>query len=88
MVTWKIVYTKRSLKDFEKISQSSLKKKVRDLLDVMESDPLKNPPPFEKLTGNLAGCYSRRINIQHRLVYQLFSEEKTIKVMSMWTHYE
>lgn len=85
---WEIVHTKRSLKDFEKISQSSLKKKVRNLLDIMISDPLKNPPPYEKLSGNLKGLYSRRINLQHRLIYQLFLDEKIIKVVSMWTHYE
>lgn len=88
MVTWEIVHTKRSLKDFEKISQSSLKKKVRDLLDIMVVDPFQNPPPFEKLTGNLAGLYSRRINLHHRLVYQLIVDKKIIRVLSMWTHYE
>ncbi len=85
---WEVVHTKRSLKDFEKISQSSLKKKDRALLDVMISDPLKNPPPYEKLSGNLKGLYSRRINLQHRLIYQLFLDKKIIKVVSMWTHYE
>jgi Txe/YoeB family toxin of toxin-antitoxin system len=88
MSTWKIVHTKRSLKDFEKISQSLLKKNVRSLLDITLINPFKNPPPFEKLTGDLSGLYSRRINLQHRLVYQLIEEQKIIKIMSMWTHYE
>ena len=87
-MTWKIVHTKRSLNDFEKISQYPLKKNVRSLLDLMINDPLKNPPPFKKLTGDLGGLYSRRINLQHRLVYQLFEDQKIIKIMSMWTHYE
>lgn len=85
---WKIVHTKRSLKDFEKISQSPLKKNVRSLLDIMVIDPLKNPPPLKKLTGDLSGLYSRRINLQHRLVYQLLEDEKIIKILSMWSHYE
>jgi len=88
MVTWKIVHTKRSLKDFEKISQIPLKKNVRSLLDIMTVDPLKNPPPFKKLTGDLTGLYSRRINLQHRLVYQMLEDEKIIKLLSMWAHYE
>lgn len=85
---WEIVHTKRSLKDFKKIAQGPLKKNVRALLDVLAIDPFENPPPFEKLTGNLTGLYSRRINLQHRLVYQVFSEQKTVKIVSMWTHYE
>jgi Txe/YoeB family toxin of toxin-antitoxin system len=88
MVTWEIVHTKRSLKDFEKISGSPLKKKVRALLDIMLINPFQNPPPFEKLTGNLNGLYSRRINLHHRLVYQVIIDKKMVKVMSMWTHYE
>jgi toxin YoeB len=88
MVVWKIVHTKRSLKDFEKISQSPLKNKVRELLDIIIKDPFKNPPPYEKLCGDLKGLYSRRINLQHRLVYQVFSDNKIIKVASMWTHYQ
>ena len=88
MVTWQIVYTKQSLKDFKKISQTPLKKNVKALLDIMVMDPFKNPPPFKKLTGDLSGLYSRRINLQHRLVYQLFPDSKVIQVISMWTHYE
>lgn len=88
MVKWEIVHTKRSVKDFEKISQCPLKKKVRDLLDVIITDPFKTPPPYEKLCGDLKGLYSRRINLNHRLVYQILSDQKIIKIMSMWTHYE
>ncbi len=88
MVVWDIVHTKRSLKDFEKVSQSPLKKKVRDLLDLIVTDPFKNPSPVEKLSGDLKGLYSRRINLHHRLVYQVFTDKKIIKVASMWPHYE
>jgi toxin YoeB len=88
MVAWQIVYTKQSLKDFKKISRTPLKKNVKILLDILTLDPFKNPPPFKKLTGDFIGLYSRRINLQHRLVYQLSPESKVIKVVSMWTHYE
>jgi toxin YoeB len=88
VVKWQIVHTKRSLKDFDKLSQSSLKKKIRDLLDVIIENPFKNPPPYEKLVGDLKGLYSRRINLHHRLVYQLFPDKEIIKIISMWTHYE
>lgn len=88
MVKWEIVHTKRSLKDFEIISQSPLKEKVRGLLDVLSRDPFKTPPPFKKLSGDLKGLYSRRINIQHRLIYQPITEKKIVKVLSMWTHYD
>lgn len=88
MVKWQIVHTKKSLKDFNKLSQSPLKKKTRDLLDIIMHDPFKNPPPYEKLVGDLKGLYFRRINLHHRLVYQLFPDKKVIKIMSMWTHYE
>lgn len=88
MVNWKIVHTKRSTKDFKKISQTPLKKKVKHMLDLMIVDPFQNPPPFEKLTGDLSGMYSRRINFHHRLVYQLIPDKKVIKILSMWTHYE
>jgi len=79
MVKWQIVHTKRSLKDFDKFSQSSLKKKIRDLLDVLIENPFKNPPPYEKLVGDLKGLYSRRINLHHRLVYQLFQTRISLK---------
>jgi len=88
MVSWKIVYTKQAQKDAKKITQSGLKNKAQMLLDILKEDPLQNPPSYEKLVGDLAGAYSRRINIQHRLVYQLYEKEKIVKVIRMWTHYE
>ncbi|MGB5765764.1 MAG: Txe/YoeB family addiction module toxin [Arenicellales bacterium] len=88
MVSWKIVYTKQAQKDAKKITQSGLKNKAQILLDIIKEDPLQNPPSYEKLVGDLAGAYSRRINIQHRLVYQLYEKEKIVKVIRMWTHYE
>ena len=87
-MSWKIVYTKQAQKDAKKISQSGLKNKAQVLLDILKESPLQNPPSFEKLVGDLAGAYSRRINIQHRLVYQIYEKEKIIKVIRMWTHYE
>jgi len=87
-VSWKIVYTKQAQKDANKISQSGLKNMAQFLLDILKESPLQNPPSFEKLVGDLAGAYSRRINIQHRLVYQIYEKEKIIKVIRMWTHYE
>jgi Txe/YoeB family toxin of toxin-antitoxin system len=88
MVSWKIVFTKQAQKDAKKIAASNLKTQTQRLLDILAINPFQNPPPFEKLVGDLSGAISRRINIQHRLVYQLYSEEKTIKVIRMWTHYE
>ena len=88
MVSWKIVYTKQAQKDAKKITQSGLKNKAQVLLDILKEDPLQNPPSYEKLVGDLIGAYSRRINIQHRLVYQLYEKEKIVKVIRMWTHYE
>ena len=88
MVSWKIVFTKQAQKDAEKIAASNLKTQTQRLLDILAINPFQNPPPFEKLVGDLSGAISRRINIQHRLVYQVYSEEKTIKVIRMWTHYE
>ena len=88
MVSWKIVYTKQAQKDAKKITQSGLKNKAQVLLDILKENPLQNPPSYEKLVGDLAGAYSRRINIQHRLVYQLYEKEKIVKVIRMWTHYE
>ena len=88
MVKWTVVYTSQALKDAKKIKASGLKSKTEDLLKILEADPLQNPPSFEKLAGDLAGAYSRRINIQHRLVYQVLKELKTVKVLRMWTHYE
>ena len=88
MVSWKIVFTKQAQKDAKNISASNLKTQTQRLLDILAINPFQNPPPFEKLVGDLSGAISRRINIQHRLVYQVYSEEKTIKVIRMWTHYE
>ena len=85
---WKITYTKQALKDAKKISSSGLRKKVEELLKIIELNPFDPQPPYEKLLGDLRGAYSRRINIQHRLVYQIFEESKTVKVIRMWTHYE
>lgn len=89
MVTeWKMVYTKQAQKDAKKIEGSGLKSRVVKLLTILKVDPYKNPPPYEKLVGNLTGAFSRRINIQHRLVYQIYLKERTIKIIRMWTHYE
>ena len=87
-MSWKVIYTRHALKDAKKISQSNLKKKTQELLSLLEHDPLQNPPQFERLVGDLEGAYSRRINIQHRLVYQVLHEEMIVKVFRMWTHYE
>ena len=87
-MSWELRYTKQAQKDAKKISSSNLKGKVQELLAIIESNPLENPPPFEKLVGDLSGTYSRRINIQHRLVYQIYDELNIIKVIRMWTHYE
>ena len=88
MVSWNVVFAKQALKDAKKLSASGLKAKAQALLSVLESDPLQNPSPFEKLVGDLAGAYSRRINIQHRIVYEIFAPEKTVRILRMWTHYE
>jgi Txe/YoeB family toxin of toxin-antitoxin system len=87
-VTWQIVYTKQAQKDAKKLSSSGLKDKAKDLLSIVAVNPYQNPPPYEKLVGDLSGAYSRRINIQHRLVYQVIEEQKIVKVLRMWTHYE
>ena len=87
-MNWSIVYTKQALKDARKIASSNLKSQAQRLLDIIAKNPFQNPPPYEKLIGDLAGAYSRRINIQHRLVYQVYDAEHTIKVVRMWTHYE
>lgn len=88
MTQWKIVYTKQAQKDAKKLASAGFKQKARMLLDVIKVNPFKNPPEYEKLIGDLTGAYSRRINIQHRLIYQVYLKEKTIKVIRMWTHYE
>jgi toxin YoeB len=86
--TWKVVYTKQARKDAKKLASSGLKTRAQDLLDILKEDPYRTPPPFEKLLGDLAGAYSRRLNIQHRLVYEILEETRTVKVLRMWTHYE
>lgn len=88
MVTWNLAYSKYAIKDAKNLSAAGLKDKAQDLLNILQLDPFKNPPPYEKLVGDLKGAYSRRINIQHRLVYEVFVEEKTVRVLRMWTHYE
>ena len=88
MVIWNLVYSKYALKDAKKLTTAGLKDKAQALLDILEVDPLPNPPPYEKLVGDLKGAYFRRINIQHRLVYEIFRKEKTIRVLRMWSHYE
>ena len=88
MVSWEIVYAKQAMKDAKKLAASGLKPKAQELLAVLADDPFRNPPPFEKLVGDLAGAYSRRINIQHRMVYEVFAKEKAVRVLRMWTHYE
>lgn len=85
---FELVYTTQALKDAKKIASSGLKEKAQNLLAILEVNPFQNPPPFETLVGDLTGAYSRRINIQHRLVYQVYAEEKVVKVLRMWTHYE
>lgn len=88
MVSWAIVFAKQALNDAKKLAASGLKPKAQEVLAVLANDPFQNPPPFEKLVGDLAGAYSRRINIQHRIVYEVFLTEKTVRVLRMWTHYE
>ncbi len=85
---WRVVFTKRALKDAKKLSAAGLRSKAEALLNILRENPYQTPPPFEKLIGDLSGAYSRRINIQHRLVYQILDDEKTVKVIRMWTHYE
>lgn len=85
---WTVVYSKQAVKDSKKIEQSNLKETVKKLIEVFKNDPFQNPPPYEKLIGDLAGKYSRRINIQHRLVYEVFTEQNTVRILRMWTHYE
>jgi len=87
-VTWKLVYTKQAQKDAKKLASSGLKPKAQELLALIAEDPYRKPPPFEKLIGDLAGTYSRRINIQHRLVYQVLEDEQVVKVLRLWSHYD
>ena len=85
---WRVVFTKQAQKDAKKIARAGLKEKTTLLLEILKENPFQNPPSYEKLVGDLDGAYSRRINIQHRLVYQIFEELETVKVIRMWTHYE
>jgi Txe/YoeB family toxin of toxin-antitoxin system len=88
MVSWQFAFTKQAQKDAKKIAHSGLKPQAERLLEIIKENPFQNPPPYEKLVGDLLGAYSRRINIQHRLVYQVIEDIKTVKVIRMWTHYE
>ena len=85
---WELVFTKEAQKDARKLAATGLKRKAEELLAVLSNNPFQNPPPYEKLLGDLAGAYSRRINIKHRLVYEVFEQENAVKVLRMWTHYE
>lgn len=85
---WKVVFTKQAQKDAKKLSTSGLKSKAEKIIALLKQNPYQTPPPYEKLVGDLAGAYSRRLNIQHRVVYQIISDEKIVKVIRMWTHYE
>ncbi len=88
LVIWKIAYTRQAQKDAKKISASGLRPQTEQLLKILEENPYQDHPPFKKLAGDLVGAYSRRINIQHRLVYEILDEIKTVKIIRMWTHYE
>ena len=85
---WELYFTKQAKKDARKLASANLKTKAHTLLDIMQTDPYKTPPPYEKLVGDLSGAYSRRINIKHRLIYQVLEDEMIVKVLRMWTHYE
>lgn len=87
-MSWEVVYAKHAQKDAQKISANGLKGKAQELLAIIKENPFQNPPPYEKLVGDLSGAYSRRINIQHRLVYEVLQEQKIVKVLRMWSHYE
>lgn len=87
-MSWQLVYTKQAQKDAKKLAAAGLKDKAQELLSIIAVNPLQNPPPYEKLIGDLSGAYSRRINIQHRLVYQVLADEQIVKVLRLWTHYE
>ena len=87
-MSWQVVFAKHALKDAKKISAAGLRDKAQVLLDVLARHPFQNPPPYEKLVGDLDGAYSRRINIQHRMVYEVFKKERVVRVLRMWTHYE
>lgn len=88
MVSWELVFTKQAQKDAKKLASSGLKEKAQNVLEIIESNPFQNPPPYEKLIGDLSGAYSRRINIQHRIVYQVHEDKHVVKIIRLWTHYE
>ena len=87
-MSWSVVFTRQAQKDARKVASSNLRPQVQRLLDLIANDPFQNPPSYEKLVGDLAGAYSRRINVQHRLIYQVYETERVVKVIRMWTHYE
>ena len=87
-MTWELYFTRQARKDAKKLAAAGLRDKAQELLDIIREDPFQKPPPYEKLVGDLAGAYSRRINIQHRLVYQVFLEARSVKILRLWTHYE
>lgn len=87
-MSWQVVFAKHALKDAKKLLAAGLKPKAEELLKILATNPFQNPPPYEKLVGDLSGAYSRRINIQHRLVYEVFTDTRTVRVLRMWTHYE
>lgn len=87
-MSWQVVFARHAQKDAKKLAAAGLKPKAQELLLLLAHDPFQNPPPYEKLVGDLAGAYSRRINIQHRLVYEVWAQERTVRVLRMWTHYE
>lgn len=87
-MSWELFYTKQAQKDAKKLSASNLKKKAQKILDIIKENPYQKPPPYEKLIGDLIGAYSRRINIQHRVVYQVYEDEQAVKIIRLWTHYE
>lgn len=88
MVNYTVVYTKEATKDIPKLKAAHLEEKAKKLIELLKEDPFQTPPPLEKLLGDLAGAYSRRINVKHRLVYQVYEKEKVVKVVSLWSHYE
>lgn len=87
-MSWRIVFTNHAQKDAKKLSGSGLKSKAEEIIDILKQNPYQTPPPYEKLVGDLSGAYSRRLNIQHRIVYQILNDDKIVKVIRMWTHYE
>ena len=87
-MTWQLVFTKQAQKDAKRLASAGLKPKAQELLEILQNNPFQNPPPYEKLVGDLLGAYSRRLNIQHRIVYQVYERERIVKIIRLWTHYE